>query len=49
MPRIEVVFFDVGERIVDETRGAVSSRCLFRLSGLAELSGLIKEHNAHQG
>jgi HAD superfamily hydrolase (TIGR01662 family) len=29
----------------DET---VSSRCLFRLSGLAQLPGLIREHNAHQ-
>ena len=27
----------------------VSSRCLFRLTGLAELPGLIREHNAHRG
>lgn len=27
---------------------SVSSRCLFRLTGLAELAGLVREHNAHQ-
>ena len=27
----------------------VSSRCLFRLTGLAELPDLIREYNAHQG
>lgn len=27
---------------------AVSGRCLFRLTGLAELAGLLREHNAHQ-
>ncbi|MGH3963897.1 MAG: HAD family hydrolase [Pseudonocardiaceae bacterium] len=32
--------------VEDET---VSSRCLFRLSGLTELPGLIREYNAHQG
>ncbi|MGH4008275.1 MAG: HAD family hydrolase [Pseudonocardiaceae bacterium] len=31
--------------VEDET---VSSRCLFRLSGLTELPGLIREYNAHQ-
>jgi len=30
----------------DET---VSSRCLFLLTGLTELPGLIRGHNAHQG
>ncbi len=31
--------------VEDET---ISGRCLFRLSGLAELPGLIREHNAQQ-
>ncbi|MGQ0719564.1 MAG: HAD family hydrolase [Pseudonocardiales bacterium] len=32
--------------VEDET---LSSRCLFRLSGLAELPGLIRDHNLRQG
>ncbi|MCA1675788.1 MAG: HAD family hydrolase [Actinobacteria bacterium] len=35
-----------GYLLDDET---VSSRCLFRLSGLAELPGLIRQHNTGQG
>ncbi|MGH3915324.1 MAG: HAD family hydrolase [Pseudonocardiaceae bacterium] len=35
-----------GYILEDET---VSSRCLFRLTGLAELPALIREHNANQG